>query len=162
MTHEKNSRLLISDSLLYLFVDGAARGNPGPAGVGIFLKSKNKILMEEKEYIGERTNNEAEYIALILGLEKAAEFGKQIKVTSDSELLVKQIKGEYKVKQVHLKSLKEKVTQAKNHYEYFEIIHSARENNKEADKLANEAIDEFMEGQRKQFDLDYQKQEKLF
>ena len=150
------------NSHLTLYVDGAARGNPGPAGCGLVLKSGEKILFEDKEYIGHKTNNEAEYIALILGLEKAADFGKHIKVISDSELLVNQVKGEYKVKQIHLKSLLEKVRQAQAHFDYFEITHSQRENNKEADKLANEAIDEFQKGKRQEKRIDYQKQDTLF
>lgn len=149
-------------SHLTLYVDGAARGNPGPAGAGIYLKSDGKVLLKEKEYIGERTNNEAEYIALILGLEKAAGFGKEIKVISDSELLVNQVKGEFKVKQIHLKSLLERVRQAQVKFEHFEIKHSFRDDNKEADRLANEAIDEFLSGERKQIEIDYLKQDKLF
>ncbi|TET53225.1 MAG: ribonuclease HI family protein [Actinobacteria bacterium] len=148
--------------MFYLFVDGAARGNPGPAGVGIVLKEKDKIILKEKAYIGHKTNNEAEYSALIIGLEEAAEFTDKIKVTSDSELLVNQVKGEFKVKQIHLKSLLEKVREIQNSFLVFEIEHSFRENNKEADKLANEAIDEFNEGKREEIKLDYLKQEKLF
>ncbi len=148
--------------MFYLFVDGAARENPGPAGIGIVLKERNKIILKEKAYIGHKTNNEAEYSALIIGLEKAAKFTDKIKVTSDSELLVNQVKGEFKVKQIHLKSLLEKVREIQNSFSFFEIEHSFRENNKEADKLANEAIDEFNEGKREEIKLDYLKQEKLF
>jgi len=126
------------------------------------LKSGEKILFEGKEYIGHKTNNEAEYIALILGLEKAAVSTKQIQVISDSELLVNQVKGTYKVKQIHLKSLMEKVRQLEARFDYFEISHSLRGNNKEADRLANEAIDEFEKGERQEIKIDYQKQDSLF
>lgn len=148
--------------MLHLFVDGAARGNPGPAGVGIYLKKDSEVLLKDKEYIGNKTNNEAEYFALVLGLEKASQYGKRIKVTSDSELLVNQVNGTYKVKQLHLKDLLLQVREKITLFDLFEITHSARENNREADKLANEAIDEFIKGERKQTPLNYLKQEKLF
>lgn len=162
MEKDKDKHLATNVSHLTLYVDGAARGNPGPAGVGIYIKSDSKDILKEKEYIGERTNNEAEYIALILGLEKAAGFGKKIQVFSDSELLVNQVRSEFKVKQVHLKSLLEKVRQIQGRFESFDICHSSRDNNQEADRLANEAIDEFLKGERKQIEIDYLKQEKLF
>jgi len=149
-------------SHLTLYTDGAARGNPGPAGIGFVLKSGENIIFEGKEYIGHKTNNEAEYIALILGLEKASGCGKQIQVVSDSELLVNQVRGEYKVKQIHLKSLMEKVRLLEARFDNFEISHSLRDNNKEADRLANEAIDEYEKGERQEKKIGYQKQDSLF
>ncbi len=158
-----NRPLTPHPSPLTLQVDGAARGNPGPAGIGIFLKDKDgQVLLEEKEYIGHKTNNEAEYTALIIGLERASSFGNKIEVISDSELMVKQINGIYKVKQNHLKELYSQVQQKAAHFVSFKISHCYRESNKEADKLANEAIDQFNEGQREEFKLDTLKQEKLF
>ncbi len=125
-----------------VYVDGASRGNPGPAGIGIVIKQGNKILLEIGSYIGKTTNNVAEYMALIRGLEEAIIMGDEnVKVISDSELLVKQIKGEYKVKNEGLKPLflhaKELIKKLKN----FEIEHAFREENKHADKLANQGID---------------------
>ena len=148
--------------MIRLFVDGGARGNPGHAGIGVVIKSDGKNLSELKEYIGEKTNNEAEYMALIHGLNQAAMHGKKIIVFSDSELMVNQINGDYKVKQTHLKSLIEKVKLERQKFSSFEISHIPREENKEADKLANEAIDEFLEGKRAKIDVEYQRQEKLF
>ncbi|HDZ86795.1 hypothetical protein LCGC14_0526060 [marine sediment metagenome] len=148
--------------MISLFVDGAARGNPGLAGIGAVIKSDNKTLLEAKEYIGDKTNNEAEYISLIYGLGQAAKFGNEIRVFSDSELIVNQVNGEFKVKQAHLKSLLEIVKQERTKFSEFKITHIPRAENKEADELANEAIDEFLDGKRKQLELGYQKQEKLF
>ena len=148
--------------MISLFVDGAARGNPGHAGIGVVLKSDDKTLLEAKEYIGNKTNNEAEYISLIYGLGQAAKFGNEIRVFSDSELIVNQVNGEFKVKQTHLKSLLEIVKQERAKFNEFKITHIPREENKEADELANKAIDEFLDGKRKQLELGYQKQEKLF
>ena len=148
--------------MISLFVDGAARGNPGLAGIGAVLKSDDKTLLEAKEYIGDKTNNEAEYIGLIYGLGQAARLGEEIRVFSDSELMVNQVNGEYKVKQAHLKSLFEIVKQERAKFNKFKITHIPRAENKEADELANEAIDEFLDGKRKQLEIGYQRQEKLF
>jgi len=129
-------------SKIEVYVDGASRGNPGEAGIGIVIKQGNKILLEVGSYIGKATNNVAEYMALIRGLEEAIIMGDEhVKVISDSELLVKQIKGEYKVKNEGLKPLffhaKELIKKLKK----FEIEHAYREENKHADKLANQGID---------------------
>lgn len=128
---------------VYLYVDGAARGNPGPAGIGVVIKNDTETLLEVSDYIGKTTNNVAEYMALIRGLEEALDMGnKSIEVYSDSELVVKQINGEYKVKNegllplyLHLKSLIKK-------FNHFSISHNVREENKYADELANKGIDE--------------------
>lgn len=148
--------------MITLNVDGASRGNPGLAGIGIYICENNKVLLEEKEYLGEKTNNEAEYLSLIIGLQRALEFGRNVSVVSDSELIVNQVKGTYKAKQPHLKDLLIKAKEEIIKFDYFEIKHTRRENNKEADNLANEAIDEFLSGERQEFILEYLKQEKLF
>ncbi len=125
-----------------VYVDGAARGNPGEAGVGIVIKQGNKILLEVGAYIGKTTNNIAEYMALIRGLEEAIIMGDgDVRVTSDSELLVKQIKGEYRVKNEGLKPLYFHAKELIKKINKFEIVHTPRENNKLADKLANQGID---------------------
>lgn len=128
---------------IFIHTDGAARGNPGPAGAGGVLKSPHgELLGKVSKYLGEATNNQAEYQALIFSLEEAKRLGaKSIKVFMDSELAVRQLNGQYKVKNEGLKPLFEKVLCLLNNFESFAISHVPREKNKDADKLANEAID---------------------
>ncbi len=132
-------------SLFQLFSDGAARGNPGPAGAGALIKdSKGEIVEEISDYLGETTNNQAEYQALLRGLQKALQRKiKNLEVFLDSELVVKQIKGEYAVKHEGLIPYYNEVIQILKKFPSFKIAHVRRENNKEADKLANRAIDEY-------------------
>jgi len=131
-----------SKEKIEVFVDGAARGNPGPAGIGIVIKKGDKILLEVGSYIGETTNNVAEYMALIRGLEEAIIMGDEnVKVTSDSELLVRQMTGEYRVKNEGLKPLHLHAKELVRKIKKFEIAHAPREKNKHADKLANMGID---------------------
>lgn len=136
---------------LTIYVDGAVRGNPGPAGIaGIIFKDKpvssgiEKVEIEHfSEYIGEATNNEAEYKALISALEKARSLKAQsVLIYSDSELLVKQITGAYKVKSPHLKTLLEKAKILWSYFAKAEIKHISREENSDADRLANQALQE--------------------
>lgn len=123
--------------------DGGARGNPGPAGIGAILHNEDgKVLAELSQYIGISTNNQAEYRALIIGLEKAA----QLKASSvhcflDSELIVKQISREYKVKNKELAPLFLQVHNLLTSFKSYKCEHVLREKNKEADRLANEAMD---------------------
>jgi len=126
-----------------LYTDGCCRGNPGPAGIGVVIKdSRRKILKELSEYIGEATNNIAEYSALIRGLEEASDLGaEEIAVFMDSELVVKQINGEYRVKDDGMKELFRRTVEVLKNFRSYEIKHTDRSNNKEADKLANRAID---------------------
>ena len=129
---------------LTLFTDGGARGNPGPAGIGaVILDGSNKILVELKEYIGEATNNVAEYRALIMALNKALELGGQnLKIKMDSELIVRQMQGRYKIKEPALKVLAGQVLSLTRQFNSVEFSHVARAQNKHADKLVNQAIDE--------------------
>jgi len=125
-----------------LYTDGASRGNPGLAGAGfVLLDGANNELLSGKKFLGEKTNNEAEYYALILALEKISEIGiNKIDIFLDSELIVKQLKGEYKVKNKRLIKLYDRVKNLLRNFEYT-VSHVKREKNKVADKLANEAID---------------------
>lgn len=126
-----------------LYVDGAARGNPGPAGAAaILVDTDGREVFIAKQYLGEVTNNVAEYRALILGLTEAAVFTDRLTVYSDSELVVRQINGEYKVKNAQLKELMAKVSALAAKYQGLEIAHVPRERNARADAAANEAIDE--------------------
>ena len=125
-----------------LYIDGASRGNPGPAGIGIvILDEKKKKVKEFYKYIGETTNNVAEYNALIHGLEEASKLNAdEVVVNMDSELVAKQLNGEYKVKDPNMKSLFEKAVRLLKDFANFEIRYIDRLKNKEADKLANKAI----------------------
>jgi ribonuclease HI len=123
--------------------DGGARGNPGPAGYGVVIKDNTgKKVAGLSEYLGHQTNNFAEYQGLIAALEYAVNHGpKALKLVSDSELMVKQIKGIYKVKNETLQELHARAKQLINKLDWFSIDHALREHNQEADRLANEAMD---------------------
>lgn len=124
-----------------LFVDGAASGNPGPAGIGGILSKENEEVLTFSESIGEATNNVAEYKALIKGLGEAAARGvRSIRVFSDSELMVNQMNGDYKVKSENLTDLNKQATELAQGFEDIEIVHVLREKNKRADELACKAI----------------------
>ena len=127
---------------LLLYIDGASRGNPGPAGVGILiLDSKRKKVKEIYKYIGETTNNIAEYNALIYGLEEAQSLSAdELVINVDSELVARQMNGEYRVKDENIRELFEKALSILKNFNSFEIKHIDRSKNKEADKLANKAI----------------------
>ncbi len=126
-----------------IYVDGASRGNPGPAGVGILINSQSHTEAQVSCYIGEATNNQAEYKALIIALEEAAKLGaKHVDVRMDSELVVKQLNGSYKVRDTKLKPLFRQVKQLLTRFDSFAIMHIPRQQNRIADSLANQAIDE--------------------
>ena len=126
-----------------MWVDGASRGNPGQAAIGVVIKDElGKIITRISRRIGKTTNNQAEYKAIIVALEKAIEFGiTSVEIKSDSELVVKQINGEYRVKKAVLKPLYQQVKQSQGLLEGFAITHIPREQNREADRLANMALD---------------------
>src|SRR5579862_5376383 len=126
--------------------DGGARGNPGPAGYGVVLKDESgRKIAALSEYLGHQTNNFAEYQGLIAALEYAVQHGpKALKVISDSELLVRQIKGIYKVKNAVLQDLHGRAKELISQLDWFSIGHALREHNQEADRLANEAMDKGM------------------
>jgi ribonuclease HI len=131
------------DSFALLWTDGAARGNPGPAGAGIMLKSASgEVLAAEGAFLGHTTNNVAEYRALLLGLERALELGvRRVEVRADSELLIKQLKGEYRVRNEGLRPLYEQALGLLSRFTATRLLHVRREHNVEADRLANEGID---------------------
>jgi ribonuclease HI len=125
------------------YVDGASRGNPGPASYAVILQGPDgKTILELSKYIGRETNNVAEYYALITALDYATTHGvKSLRVRSDSELLVRQIQGKYKVKSADLRPLHERATKLARMLDHFRIEHVPREQNREADRLANVALD---------------------
>lgn len=126
--------------------DGGARGNPGPAGYGVVIEDQSgKKIATLSEYLGHQTNNVAEYQGLIGALEYAVANGhKALKLISDSELLVKQIKGIYKVKNLALQDLHARAKDLIAQLDWFSIGHALREHNSEADRLANDAMDRGM------------------
>ncbi|NLL19716.1 MAG: ribonuclease HI family protein [Clostridia bacterium] len=129
---------------LVIYTDGAARGNPGPAGIGVVIQNdKGEVIQEISGFLGQATNNVAEYTALTTALEKAVALNAQeVQLFTDSELIVKQIKGEYRVKNEGLKPLYQKAKGLIQQLGSFTITHVPREKNKEADRLANQGIDE--------------------
>jgi ribonuclease HI len=126
-----------------LFTDGGARGNPGPAAYGFVLETEDgTVLAAEGEAIGEATNNVAEYSGLIAGLRKAVELHvPDVEVVSDSELMVKQMRGEYKVKNEALRTLSLEAARIARQLQSVEYRHVKRAHNELADKLVNEALD---------------------
>src|SRR6201997_4328692 len=131
---------------LIAYTDGGARGNPGPSGYGVVIKDESgRKVAGLSEYLGHQTNNFAEYQGLIAALEYALKNSpKALKVISDSELLVRQIKGIYKVKNPTLQDLHARAKELIARLDWFSIGHALRENNQEADRLANEAMDKGM------------------
>jgi ribonuclease HI len=127
---------------LVLYIDGASRGNPGRAGAGIWITNgEGEKISEVSRYLGHKTNNEAEYWALLLGLREAKRLrGDRIKIFTDSQLVERQIKGVYRVKDLNLRTLHGRVIQNLKAFSSCEIESVPREENEEADRLANQAI----------------------
>jgi len=131
----------MSKDMLEIFVDGACRGNPGPAGIGVAVKRGGKTIAEISRSIGEATNNIAEYSALICALQEALILkAVRVKIFTDSELMFHQLTGSYKVKDQKLKFLHDQVQQLKRGFANVELVHVPREKNKEADKLAASSL----------------------
>lgn len=134
---------------IIIYTDGASRGNPGPSALGVvFCNQKGDIIKSYSEFLGENlTNNEAEYQAVIFALQKfKALFGKklakntEIELRSDSELLIKQLSGQYKILEPNIQSLFIKIWNLKIDFKKVQFKHISRNKNKEADRLANEAL----------------------
>jgi ribonuclease HI len=128
---------------LVVNVDGGSRGNPGPAAIAAVIASPDGEVLEQRgERIGEATNNVAEYRALLLGLDRARARGaREVELVGDSELVVRQVRGEYKVKDDALKALYAKVVKALAEFDSWSIRNVPREENAEADRLVNVALD---------------------
>lgn len=124
------------------FIDGAARGNPGPAGYGVYMTTSGGEVLEICGFLGRATNNVAEYAGLVEALAVAHDEGaSEVEIVSDSELLVKQMLGVYRVKHPNLIPLYEKAKAMARRFQRFSIRHTLRAGNKEADRLANRAVD---------------------
>jgi len=143
-------RVLPTDRRLRLILhcDGAARGNPGPAGVGIHITDEDGTTVAEiAEGIGETTNNVAEYTAAIRGLERAQELGAaEVHLRSDSKLLIEQLAGRWKIKNENLIRLHRDIRDLVEDFERVTYEHVPRERNVEADRLANEGVDAWLAG----------------
>jgi probable phosphoglycerate mutase len=132
--------------MLIAHCDGGSRGNPGPAGYGAVIEdASGRVVARLSEYLGKRTNNYAEYSALLGVLDWCLKNGQpRLRVVADSELMVKQMQGKYKVNSPDLRPLWEEARRKANQLERFEIQHTLRGGNKEADQLANDAMDRGM------------------
>lgn len=129
------------DRLVVIKTDGASKGNPGPAGIGYHLDVGGVTIEECCDYIGEATNNEAEYLAVLNALENALELKfKQVLLQTDSNLIVQQLLGNWKVKSEQIQPLFNKVKKLSLQFKAFEVEHIRRELNKKADKLANDGV----------------------
>lgn len=126
-----------------LFVDGACRGNPGPASAGVVIRSESgEVLAELSEFIGPATNNIAEYLSLIFGLEQSAIMGaRRVLAHTDSELMARQFSGEYQVREPQIKILQKIIKRLARSFESCQVRHIPREQNRDADRLANAALD---------------------
>ena len=140
MTEEVNKGVRLKKAVI--FTDGASRGNPGSAAIGAVIKDEQgKLISSISRRIGRTSNNQAEYRAVIIALEEAIRLGaRQVTIKMDSELVAKQINGEYRVKKATLKPLYQQVKQLQASLEDFTITHVPRRQNTEADNLANKAL----------------------
>lgn len=138
--NKKNQKKLI------IYTDGGARGNPGPAGVGVVIYDENENLISQHgKFLGEMTNNQAEYEAVVYAIQEAKKIGaEEIDFYLDSELLVGQLSREFKIKNMELGKYFIKIWNAGQVFKRINYFHIPREQNKEADRLVNQAIDEFL------------------
>ncbi|EAU68178.1 RNase H [Stigmatella aurantiaca DW4/3-1] len=129
---------------LRLYSDGAARGNPGPAGAGaVLIEPGGQVVARIGKFLGQQTNNYAEYMGLLIGLKHARGLGtKEIEIFADSELLIRQLGGRYQVKSPTLRPLYEEAVKLLNDFSRVKLVHVPREMNAEADEMSNRAIDE--------------------
>jgi ribonuclease HI len=141
----------VTDEALIVHTDGAARGNPGPAGIGVRITRPNgAVVADIAEGLGKTTNNVAEYTAAIRGLERASQLGAtDVTLRSDSQLLINQLTGRYRVKTPHLVPLHRRVRSLAAGFPAIRFEHVRREHNADADRLANQAVDAWLAAQRR-------------
>jgi ribonuclease HI len=132
----------MTEKRLIVYTDGASLGNPGQSAIGAVIQDgQGRVISRISRRIGQATNNQAEYRAIIAALEEASRLGaEKVDIKSDSELVVRQLQGRYRVKKATLRPLYQKVVQLTGHLEAFNISHIPREQNREADRLANQAL----------------------
>jgi ribonuclease HI len=139
----------MSETIAHIHTDGAARGNPGPAAWSFVIERPGQKPHEEAERLGETTNNVAEYTALVRALERAAALGlNRVAIFSDSELMVKQMNGEYAVKSPELRPLHDEARALRRQFEIATIAHVRRGGNKRADQLCNEVLNDKPAGEK--------------
>jgi ribonuclease HI len=140
------ARNVVPGRTVRVYSDGAARGNPGPAGAGAVLTDlAGNVIARLGRFLGKQTNNVAEYHGLILGLEHARQLGfREVEVRADSQLLIRQLKGEYAVRHAGLKPLHAEALRLLRTFDRYELTHVPREENALADEMSNRAIDEEM------------------
>ena len=138
-------KITLNTSKVTIYTDGASRGNPGPSAIGVIIKDETgKTIATISKRLGSTTNNQAEYRAIVAGLEKAISLGaRQVTLKSDSELVVKQLNGLYKIKNAALRPLYQEVVRLTGSLESFSISYIPRSQNAAADALANRALDGF-------------------
>ncbi|WP_257459755.1 ribonuclease HI family protein [Archangium lipolyticum] len=143
---EEPARQAETPARMRLFSDGAARGNPGPAGAGaVLMDTEGRVVARLGRFLGIQTNNYAEYMGLLLGLKHARSLGvKELEVLADSELLIRQLQGRYQVKSPTLRPLYEEAAGLLKEFSQVKLVHVPREKNKAADEMSNRAIDERM------------------
>jgi len=126
-----------------IYTDGASRGNPGPGAIAFIIVKKGKIIRKHKHFIGNTTNNVAEYRALISALERARKLSKEIRCYSDSRLMVHQLRGEYKIKKPHIRELFDRAKTLERGFAKVEYVHVNRTNPgiKIVDRMVNEVLD---------------------
>jgi ribonuclease HI len=130
--------------LLEVNIDGASRGNPGLSAIGIIVRENETILIEHAEFLGIRTNNQAEYEALRRALEICIKLDKEITILSDSELLIRQRNLKYRIRNQQLKLISREISILEKNFEKIQYKHIPREKNNKADRLANKALDEYL------------------
>jgi ribonuclease HI len=130
--------------LLEVNIDGASRGNPGLSAIGIMVKNNGIILVEHAEFLGIRTNNQAEYEALKRALEICNQLDKEITILSDSELLVNQRNSKYRLRNQQLKIISMEISNLEKNFDKIQYKHISREKNNKADRLANKALNEYL------------------
>lgn len=138
-------KLPVDILLLNVHIDGASRGNPGYSAIGIMIKDEEKIITEYGEYVGVKTNNQAEYLALRKALEICTNLAKEVNILSDSELLINQRNQKYKVRNQELKILSREIAILEKNYERITYKHIPRSKNSRADFLANRALDKHLD-----------------
>jgi ribonuclease HI len=130
--------------LLEVNIDGASRGNPGLSAIGIMVKNNGIILVEHAEFLGIRTNNQAEYEALKRALEICNQLDNEITILSDSELLVNQRNSKYRLRNQQLKIISMEISNLEKNFDKIQYKHISREKNNKADRLANKALNEYL------------------
>ncbi len=137
-----------TDKELTLNTDGGSRNNPGHAGIGfVIATASGEVIEKQKKYIGIATNNEAEYQAMLSGVQHIVNFYPncdRLSIFADSELMIKQLRGEYKIREPHLKAFADSIKESLGKLKGYTLTHVLRSKNKLADKLVNEALDERM------------------